>query len=44
MVIFPIVLASLWCAIAAELVVESARSGAGALVFAGASWRCRPPT
>ena len=33
--VFPIVLASLWSAIAAELVVESARSGGSALVFMG---------
>jgi hypothetical protein len=43
MLFFPIVLASLWCAIAAELVVESARSGGRTLVFLGRVLAAPPP-
>jgi hypothetical protein len=43
MLVFPIVLASLWCAVAAELVVESARSDAGALVLGGRVLAVPPP-
>jgi hypothetical protein len=43
MLIFPIVLASLWCAVATELVLESARSGGRALVFFGRVLAAPPP-
>jgi hypothetical protein len=43
MLFFPIVLASLWCAIAVELDVESARSGGRALVLFGRVLAAPPP-
>jgi hypothetical protein len=43
MLVFPIALASLWSAVTAELVVESARSGAGALVLGGRVLAVPPP-
>jgi hypothetical protein len=43
MLIFPVVLAALWCAAALELVIESARTGGRALVFLGRVLAAPPP-
>jgi hypothetical protein len=43
MLIFPIVLAAVWCAAALELVIESARTGGRALVFLGRVLAAPPP-